>query len=529
VPATCTCCPRSTEQVFGRIASRYQTASRVDELRVTHRVAAHAWAQVFGFDRADATTKRIPDLVFEVSQDLRSAFLRGYLAGDGCCHRRGAVTWSTSSRDVASGLSYLLAAYGVLASTNVREPSGSDAGVVNGQPVQQRATHYTLTVADRDSLQRLEEVWNSHKGGGYVRAALDRPRRRAQSLEASGDVVGLAVRAVRRVPARTERVYDFSVAEDENFVCGFGPTVRANTDADVDGAHIRTLALTLIFREMPELIEAGYVYIAKPPLYKIKQGSRERYIDKESELEEILLADKFEKLEVTDREGNAFKLTEARWQRFSRLLKQYEGWASSLRSGFGHDTIGFLEESGLLDEQVMTVEAAVEIIERVGIEGAPYETSLVDSDDDRIRVRAVETGSGLARVLPIRRALFDANDYRQFARVHGQLIELAGRPPFHVHLADAEDDALSFEALREAVLTVSRKGIGLQRFKGLGEMNASQLRETTMDPASRTLAQVAVEDAAAADRIFSMLMGDQVEPRREFIEDNARLVVNLDV
>jgi DNA gyrase subunit B len=153
----------------------------------------------------------------------------------------------------------------------------------------------------------------------------------------------------------------------------------------------------------------------------------------------------------------------------------------------------------------------------------------VDSDDDRIRVRAVETGSGLARVLPIRRALFDANDYRQFARVHGQLIELAGRPPFHVHLADAEDDALSFEALREAVLTVSRKGIGLQRFKGLGEMNASQLRETTMDPASRTLAQVAVEDAAAADRIFSMLMGDQVEPRREFIEDNARLVVNLDV
>ena len=99
------------------------------------------------------------------------------------------------------------------------------------------------------------------------------------------------------------------------------------TDADVDGAHIRTLALTLLFREMKELIEAGYVYIAKPPLYKLKQGSRERYIEKDSELEEILLSDKWEKIEIFDRHGTQFKLTEARWQRFTRLLKQYEGWA----------------------------------------------------------------------------------------------------------------------------------------------------------------------------------------------------------
>ena len=99
------------------------------------------------------------------------------------------------------------------------------------------------------------------------------------------------------------------------------------TDADVDGAHIRTLALTLLFREMKELIEEGYVYIAKPPLYKLKQGSRERYIEKDSELEEILLTDKWEKITVFDRHGKQFKLTDARWQRFTRLLKQYEGWA----------------------------------------------------------------------------------------------------------------------------------------------------------------------------------------------------------
>ena len=99
------------------------------------------------------------------------------------------------------------------------------------------------------------------------------------------------------------------------------------TDADVDGAHIRTLALTLLFREMQELIEAGYVYIAKPPLYKLKQGSRERYIEKDSELEEILLSDKWDRIDVFDRHGTQFKLTESRWQRFSRLLKQYEGWS----------------------------------------------------------------------------------------------------------------------------------------------------------------------------------------------------------
>jgi DNA gyrase subunit B len=144
-------------------------------------------------------------------------------------------------------------------------------------------------------------------------------------------------------------------------------------------------------------------------------------------------------------------------------------------------------------------------------------------------VKAVERKSGLAQTHRLARALFDSNDYRQFVKVNAQLVELAGAPPFSVSLGERSDEAYSFETLRTAVLEVARRGVQVSRFKGLGEMNPDQLRETTMDPATRTLQQVSVDDAAEADRLFTMLMGDVVEPRREFIEQNARAVVNLDV
>jgi DNA gyrase subunit B len=301
------------------------------------------------------------------------------------------------------------------------------------------------------------------------------------------------------------------------------------TDADVDGAHIRTLVLTLLFREMPELIDAGYIYIAKPPLYKIKQGNQERYIEKESELEEILLGDKLEKIDVLDRNQKQFKLTDTRWQRFSRLLKQYEGWSSALRAEHGHDVVAFLEESSLLDEGAMTPEAALALLSRAPQEGEPFQTEIIDREPESLVVRAVETKTGLATTHKLPRALFDSNEYRQFVRVHTQLLELAGTAPFHVTFGDDQEEALSFESLRATVLKLCTKRVTLSRFKGLGEMNPEQLRETTMDPESRTLAQVTLEDAASADLLFSMLMGDVVEPRRAFIEENARQVANLDV
>jgi DNA gyrase subunit B len=300
------------------------------------------------------------------------------------------------------------------------------------------------------------------------------------------------------------------------------------TDADVDGAHIRTLILTLLFREMQDLVEAGYVYIAKPPLYKLTQGRQERYIEKDGELEGILLGDKLERFVVNDHAGQQFRLTETRWQRYTRLLKQYEGWASALRAEHGQEVVQFLEESQILDEQVTDVEELTALIQRADPENEPYTTALVSSDDGVIRIKAVERRTNLARTHRLGKSLFEANEYRQLARVHAELVRMAGTPPFTVALGDESETALSFEELRRTVMEVAAKGVKLQRFKGLGEMNAEQLRETTMDPESRTLQRVTMDDAAAADRLFTMLMGDKVEPRREFIEENAR-VATLDV
>ena len=302
------------------------------------------------------------------------------------------------------------------------------------------------------------------------------------------------------------------------------------TDADVDGAHIRTLVLTFLFREMQGLIEAGHVYIAKPPLYRLKVGSKEAYIEKESELEEMLLRDKLDRIEVFDRAATLFKLTQQRWQRLTRLIKEYEGWASALRAAHGNDVITFLEESAVLDQGLTDPAKVIALLKKKAPAGEPYDTEVLSQNGDgSIRIRAVERKTGLATTHAIDSGIFESREYRQLTRVHQELQKLAGTPPFNLKLGDDEAEALSFEELRAKVLALAKRGVRLQRFKGLGEMNADQLRETTMDPESRTLQQVTIEDLPAAAELFSMLMGDQVEPRRAFIEKHARDVQFLDV
>jgi DNA gyrase subunit B len=301
------------------------------------------------------------------------------------------------------------------------------------------------------------------------------------------------------------------------------------TDADVDGAHIRTLVLTFLYRQMPELIDAGYVYIAKPPLYRLRNGKQEIYVEKESELEELLLRDKLEQFEVVDVEGKKRKLTAARWGRFNRRFKEYQGWTESLRADFGHELIAFLGESQILDAGATTIVAVKKLVKADDPEGEPFETEVVSASDDELEVRAVHRRTSLARTHRLPAAMLESSDYRHLVDVHGELLKQVGRPPFKVSLGERARDANSFGGLRRTILDLARRGVSLQRFKGLGEMNSEQLRETTMDPATRTLQRVTIDDATLAERIFTELMGDKVAPRKSFIERNAKEVRFLDV
>jgi DNA gyrase subunit B len=303
------------------------------------------------------------------------------------------------------------------------------------------------------------------------------------------------------------------------------------TDADVDGAHIRTLVLTFLYRQMKELIDGGFVYIAKPPLYKVKNGSSEIYVEREGELEELLLGDKLEEFKLMDSEGKQRKLSERRWLDFKRHFKAVEGWSSTLRAEYGHETIDFISDAQLLQSGAKTMAAAAKLFKARDPKDRPYETKLLEQKTTGLLVKGIHRRSGLAIEHRLSKAMFDSQPYKELVDAYAKVVSLMGKPPFVVSLGEKEAEAESFSELRREILELARQGVTLSRFKGLGEMNAEQLRETTMDPETRTLQQVSIDEAAASglEQTFSDLMGDKVEPRKEFIERHARDVRFLDV
>jgi len=300
------------------------------------------------------------------------------------------------------------------------------------------------------------------------------------------------------------------------------------TDADVDGSHIRTLLLTFFYRQMPELVERGHIYIAQPPLYKAKLGKEERYLKDEHELNAFMLKQALVEAALYPRAGaeplagepleqlaKSYLLSEAVIERVSRLIDR-----DALQAILGDTHIDLSGRAA--------AEASAEALEKAiggeGIAVAPH----FDQKTDRYQVRIERTRHGNVRMSTIDTEFVHSGDYAQIRQTAQMLAGLIGEGAY-VQRGDKRQPVRYFgEAMRWLLGEVERS-MTLQRYKGLGEMNPEQLWETTMNVEARRLLRVQIDDGIAADEIFTKLMGDEVEPRRAFIESNALGVRNLDV
>ena len=315
------------------------------------------------------------------------------------------------------------------------------------------------------------------------------------------------------------------------------------TDADVDGSHIRTLLLTFFYRQMPALIERGHIYIAQPPLYKIKKGKQEVYVKDDAELTTFLLnaaiegAALYVNAEAPALAGVALEALAKEHMTVEkivgRLSNRYDEAVLRALSNLPEISGKDLEDLDALEawSKELSVALPKEYSDRaVNGNGGSYIAELDRGDGEgegvRIAVRKMQHGVSTTRYIP--REFFDTNEYRHIMSLAGKLRELIGDGAF-VERGDKRMAVNSFAEVTDWIMSEARKGQSIQRYKGLGEMNPEQLWDTTVNPATRRLMQVKIEDAVKADEIFTTLMGDHVEPRREFIEKNAIMVSNLDI
>ncbi len=308
------------------------------------------------------------------------------------------------------------------------------------------------------------------------------------------------------------------------------------TDADVDGSHIRTLLLTFLFRQMHELIDRGYVYIAQPPLFKVKKGKSEQYLKDEQALNDYLAELAGQAVEVYVDSHHAF----ISGQTLNPVLKkmiEFEdllGRLSRKKQGSGL-LRAFVDEPALGRELLKNRPAVLELIERVKErltmaypEAAVHVDLVEDEEHQSNKIVCRLPTNGVVSHLEVNHDLVGSADFRELQKLAPNAIGL-GRPGYRMKVNDAETTFASTDELVREILEVGKKGLNLQRYKGLGEMNPLQLWETTMNPETRSLLQVKLEDMTGVDEIFTILMGDEVEPRRNFIQQHALEVRRLDV
>ncbi len=313
------------------------------------------------------------------------------------------------------------------------------------------------------------------------------------------------------------------------------------TDADVDGSHIRTLLLTFFYRQMPQLIDKGYLYIAQPPLYKMKKGKKLRYLQDNEALnrhlielgtDNVVLGMKRGGVQLT---GEPLRNLFKDLARFRRLLENI-GHRVDPVVVEGFVTATDLEVEDLADRAA--VDIAIEKLKAYVLAKRPGDLEVTverDEEHDRHRIVIETKDSGSPRATILDFDFLSAGSVSELRQIY-KGIRALGEPPFLLTVLDKDgkpagepSEVLDIEALWTAIDTRARKGLVIQRYKGLGEMNPEELWETTMDPETRTFLQVRIDDAVEAEELFSVLMGDQVEPRRAFIESNALNVTNLDI
>ncbi len=270
------------------------------------------------------------------------------------------------------------------------------------------------------------------------------------------------------------------------------------TDADVDGSHIRTLDPHVSSsRHMQPLIEAGYVYIAQPPLYRLKQGNQETYIHKESQLEEILLRGRLEQITV-DNTDTGFTFSEAKYQRFLRLFGEYEGWVKKLKSQWGGDIVDWLKNGPFVEADVADFAALEKALRADPDPRYVIDVVTADPDEGVIDARIVERRTGLAVNLRIPVALVASREFQALRRVHVRVNEMVGRPPFTLHFGQRKTQAISYEELRVQIVELVKEGIQLQRFKGLGEMKRGTALGDDDGPEAAHAAKVGLDGRAPA-------------------------------
>lgn len=300
------------------------------------------------------------------------------------------------------------------------------------------------------------------------------------------------------------------------------------TDADVDGSHIRTLLLTFFYRQMPELVERGHIYIAQPPLYKVKHGKQERYIKDEHELKQYLLQKAMEDAKLVTEAGKEPLSKEA----FEEISKEYllaEAVIDRLSRVIDREILQALLKNIVLD--LSTPESAAKSARLLSelIPGAEYQvTSQYDERTESYRLVVQKQVHGNRLTSQIDQNFVESGDYVQLRKTGQVLHDLFGKGA-SVQRGEQKQAVTEFKEALDWLLSQVKQGMSVQRYKGLGEMNPEQLWETTMDPNVRRLLKVQIEDAIGADEIFTTLMGDQVEPRRAFIESNALIARNIDI